>query len=80
MPAITLKNIPDDLYERIRFSAQANYRSIAGEILYRLSTSLGSCPSGRHELLERLAAARSRRKLPALTQELLDQARTQGRS
>jgi plasmid stability protein len=37
---ITLKNVPDTLYERIRRSAQSNRRSINSEILVRLEAVL----------------------------------------
>jgi plasmid stability protein len=37
---ITLKNVPDPLYERIRLSAQSNRRSINSEILVRLEAAL----------------------------------------
>ena len=33
MPSITVKNVPADLYERLKQSAQANCRSINAEIL-----------------------------------------------
>ena len=33
MPSITVKNVPADLYERLKQSAQANRRSINGEII-----------------------------------------------
>ena len=33
MPTITLKNIPPDLYERLKESAAANHRSINSEVI-----------------------------------------------
>jgi len=33
MPTITLKNIPLDLYERLKESAAANHRSINSEVI-----------------------------------------------
>lgn len=33
MPSITLKNIPSDLYERLKQSADANRRSLNSEII-----------------------------------------------
>jgi plasmid stability protein len=42
---ITLKNIPDDLYDRIKEGAQLHHRSINGEVIARLEQSL--LPSSR---------------------------------
>ena len=80
MPAITLKNIPEDLYAEIKQSAQTNYRSIASEILFRLHTSLGHAPIDRELLVRRLLDARGKRQLPKLTDDVLEQAKNQGRS
>ncbi|MBC8183295.1 Arc family DNA-binding protein [candidate division KSB1 bacterium] len=40
MPAITLKNIPGDLYDQIKKSAHSNYRSINSEVLFLLKQSI----------------------------------------
>jgi len=80
MPAITLKNIPDDLYNQVRKSARDNYRGIVAEILYRLTSSLGHAPRDRELLVERLLTARAARTLPPLTEELLKEAQSKGRS
>jgi plasmid stability protein len=40
MPAITVKNIPDDLYENLKLAAQINHRSINSEIIARLEKEL----------------------------------------
>ena len=40
MTAFTLKNIPEDLYERIKRSAKKNRRSINSEILFRIEKSM----------------------------------------
>ena len=42
MPAITVKNIPDDLYERLKRTAKANRRSINSEIILCLERQLRS--------------------------------------
>ena len=79
MPAITIKNIPNDLYDQIRKSALINYRSINGEILYRLHHSLGHKPIEPEILLKRIANLQKKIKLPKLTSDLLEKARTEGR-
>lgn len=40
MPTITVKNIPPDLYERLKRAAQANRRSINGEIIFQIEQAL----------------------------------------
>ncbi len=40
MPAITVKNIPDALYENLKFAAQVNHRSINSEIIACLEKEL----------------------------------------
>ena len=63
MPAvpvtITLKNIPESLYERLKASAQRNHRSLNGEVLERLQDSLGGWQAlSLEERLQRIRAAR----------------------
>jgi hypothetical protein len=40
MPAVTVKNLPDDLYERLKANAQAHHRSINGELIATLVLAL----------------------------------------
>ena len=40
MPALTIKNIPDDLYEKLKASATAHHRSINSELIHCLETLL----------------------------------------
>lgn len=56
---ITLKNIPDDLYERLRESAAMNKRSLNNEAIVCLESSLlpGQMPPA--ERLERIRALRA---------------------
>lgn len=59
MASITIKNIPDDLYEQLKQAANANHRSINSELIVCLEKVLlprKITPD------ERLAAARSLRK------------------
>jgi plasmid stability protein len=59
---LTLKNIPDEVYERLRTSAEAHRRSLNSEAIVCLESVLlpGRVPAG-----ERLARIRAlRNKLP----------------
>jgi plasmid stability protein len=40
MAALTIKNIPDDLYEKLKASASAHHRSINNELIHCLETVL----------------------------------------
>ena len=55
---LTLKNIPDQVYEQLKAAAQANRRSLNSEAIVRLEATL---LAGRVEPGERLARARALR-------------------
>lgn len=55
---LTLKNIPDDVYERLKASAEANRRSLNSEAIVCLESVL---VPGRIAVGERLARARALR-------------------
>lgn len=40
MPSITVKNIPPEIYEKLKKSAEANHRSINGEIIACIERSV----------------------------------------
>lgn len=79
MPAITLKNIPEELYLQIKKSASLNYRSINGEILYRLHNSFGHKPIDPEILIQKIAELQKKMTLPNLTNTFLERAKTEGR-
>jgi plasmid stability protein len=80
MPAtITLKNIPDDIYSRLKEAAEVHHRSLNSEVIACLEQTL--LPS-RVPLQERLSRARElRQKLEAgkFAASEIDQAIDQGR-
>ncbi len=53
MVAITVKNIPAELYERVKERARANHRSINNELITILEQSLMPTPINVTETLER---------------------------
>jgi len=63
MPALTIKNMPDELYQKLKDAAHAHRRSINSELIYCLETVLNPrmvTPA------ERLQRARSlRQQVPA---------------
>ena len=58
MPNISLKNIPEALYDKLKESAQINHRSLNSEIIHCLEVKLDT---QQVKLTERLAIARNLR-------------------
>ena len=79
MPAITLKNVPDSLYNLIKKSASENFRSINSEIIYHLSKTLGYKPIDSEALLKRINKLQEEMVLPKLNDEMLELAKNEGR-
>jgi hypothetical protein len=79
MPAITLKNIPDDLYEKIKKSAEINFRSINSEILFRLKSSISQHKPEVSKLLAQIHTINRKIKIPILTDTFIDKAKSEGR-
>ena len=82
MKTITLKNIPDRVYERLKLQAKVSHRSLNGEIIYWLEKSLDI--RERPSVEETIAKARAfREKLLSkgvmLTAEEIDEAKRSGR-
>lgn len=61
--SLTLKNIPDDIYECLKASAQKNHRSLNSEVIVCLETVLLPIKVSPEERLSR--ARMLRRSLPA---------------
>ncbi len=62
MVTVTIKNIPEEIYERIKTQAKVNHRSINGEILSILEQAISIPPIDVQETLKR---ARKVRELTA---------------
>ena len=76
MAALTIKNIPDELYTRLKESARLHHRSLKGEILYCVEQALGTRKWDPEEPL-----ARALRRMTAahpLTDEVLNAAKAEG--
>ena len=79
MPALTIKNIPDDLYACLKQSAKAHRRSLNSEILYCMERTLVPY---KIDVSEHMAMARKLREKTAaysLTDEFLEAAKNDGR-
>lgn len=80
MATMTLKNLPDDLYERLKESAARHHRSINREAIARLERALSSQPVDPEALLERARRVREKTSGIYVTDDDLRQARDEGRS
>ena len=79
MPALTIKNIPDELYDRLKEAARAHRRSMNSEILYCVERTLVPYKT---DVSGHLAIARKLREKTAsytLTDGLLDTVKNDGR-
>jgi plasmid stability protein len=79
MANITIKNIPDELYEMLKQQAKINHRSINSEIIFTLKRVLGF--RDRAEMDEILRQAREFRKKirVTLSEDDINEAKRSGR-
>jgi len=74
----TLKNIPDDLYEKVKKRAERNNRSVNGEIISILNTATAPNHVPVDVILARARALRERTR-GCLTDDFINQAKREGR-
>ena len=79
MSSITVKNIPEDTYWRLKRSAKAHHRSLNSEIIVCLEASVRSQRVDPEFFLARLDILQARQTLPPLTDELLESAKAERR-
>ena len=79
MPTLTIKNLPSELYERLKQRAAEHRRSLNSEVIVCLERSLLSKRMEPSDFLARVDALRERVTLPPLTEDLLRAAKSAGR-
>jgi len=79
MPSLTIRGIPETLLERLRRSAGQHRRSLNSEVLHRLERSIVAPDERPRERLARIRMLREATALPYLTDEVLRNARDEGR-
>lgn len=79
MPSLTIKRIPEELLEQLRFHAEENRRSLNSEVLQRLEQSVARPSRSQDELVKAIEAFHDANPLPPLTDEFLSKARGEGR-
>jgi plasmid stability protein len=79
MPAITVKNIPDDLYEHLKESAAANHRSLNREIIACIENAVGSRAFDPEAVLKQASRLRNKWRGPSVTDAQFTKAKRAGR-
>jgi plasmid stability protein len=79
MANITVKNIPDDLYENLKAYAAMNHRSLNNEIIVCIEKVIKSRRIDKESFLDRVQNFRSENRLPYLTDKTLQKIKTEGR-
>ena len=76
---LTLKGVPDEVYERLKTSATVNHRSLNSEIIARLEAQVLARRSATEQLAA-VRAARARLTRDAFDHDVIDAAKREGRA
>lgn len=76
---LTLKGMPDDVYEQLKASATLNHRSLNSEIIARLEAHLLPRRSAAEQLAA-IRATRDRLTKIAFDHNVIDRAKREGRA
>lgn len=79
MPALTIKNIPEDLYKQLKLVAEQHHRSINSEVIVCLKRSLFPARVSTEERLNNIQALRSQISPDIITTEDIENAINEGR-
>ena len=79
MVTVTIKNIPEQVYERIKAQAKINHRSINGEILSILEQAISIPPIDVKATLERTRKIRELTAHYVITDEEMSKWKKEGR-
>jgi antitoxin FitA len=80
MTTFTVKNIPENLYEKLKQSAERNRRSINSEIIVCIEKSIQSQAIDSKQILATARGLRSLTKAVPISDDELTQAIQKGRS
>lgn len=79
MPALTIKNIPDSLFEQLKSAADLHRRSINSEVLVCLEQALLAKKSNPSERLKRIEQLRANISPNSISLDEIDRAIENGR-
>jgi hypothetical protein len=60
MPALQIRNVPDQVYSRLRQQAKKHHRSLAGEVLHMLEAGLSEPAADGSDLFQRIWTVREK--------------------
>ncbi len=80
MPALTIKNIPEDLYNELKFAAEQHHRSINSEVIVCLKRTLFPKRISPEERLNIIQTLRSQIPPNDIAPDDIDQAINDGRA
>lgn len=80
MADLTVRGVPGELHAALKEEAERNHRSLNQEVIHRLEASVRAPRRDPDEALERVRRLRRRLDdLPAVDDDLLEEARDRGR-
>jgi plasmid stability protein len=79
MATITIKNIPNELYDNLKTRAALNRRSVSNEIIFCIENSLKSRKIQPDEFIQELEVFYQNVDIPLLTDEKLKEYKETGR-
>ena len=79
MATVTIKNIPDELYKRLKAVAEVNRRSINSEIIMCIENSITSQRINLDEMLDNVRQIRQLTSGHMISDEAFNQAKAEGR-
>ena len=65
MPILHVRNVPDDLYDRIKKQAAASNRSISAQVITMLTRAVEQPLRSQSEILDSIKRRRTRQHNPA---------------
>ncbi len=80
MPTLTVKNIPDDLYQQLKRRAAVHRRSLNSEIIVLLEQALRPRPVDPEEVIAQARALREKTAAYPITDAELQAAKVAGRA
>ena len=79
MATLTIKNIPDPVYERLKHQAVEHRRSLNQEVIIRLEQSIARAPIDPATFLAQIRALRVKPRKGPLTDRVITKLKRQGR-
>ena len=79
MHSITIKNIPSELYEKLKSKARVNRRSINNEVIHCIDRSLRSHRIDPEEFIVRIESIHRKHTFPRITAKDLKEGIRKGR-